>query len=169
MAAVAAVDASEVAQCQADWARAIVAISDAYRAGDAYVGVAEAAVDALYAYAYAPVLFKPTLGAPKGARPPLRPTRTEALSYFVGHRAVGGAHEDDAGFAHNGGRGWAHVALTNHRVEVHGSVAVAMGTYAFTCATTGDEVEAEYTFGYARGPDGRVRLFLHHSSMPWRE
>ena len=40
-----------------------------------------------------------------------------------------------------------------------------MGTYEFTCATTG-EFQVEY-FGYKRNPDGKVRICLHHSSIPY--
>ena len=46
-------------------------------------------------------------------------------------------------------------------------VAVAMGTYVFTCATTDEKVRVEYTFGYRRNGDGKPRIFLHHSSVPY--
>jgi hypothetical protein len=42
-----------------------------------------------------------------------------------------------------------------------------MGTYYFTCATSGDVVKVEYTFGYKRNSDGKVRICLHHSSVPY--
>eukprot|EP00439_Symbiodinium_sp_Y106_P023091 s7790_g2.t2 len=42
-----------------------------------------------------------------------------------------------------------------------------MGTYDFTCATTGSVSTVENTFGYARCGDGKVRIFLHHSSVPF--
>ena len=42
-----------------------------------------------------------------------------------------------------------------------------MGTYYFTCATTGDVARVEYTFGYKRNDDGKARIFLHHSSVPY--
>merc|ERR1712056_82820 len=57
---------------------------------------------------------------------------------------------------------------------------MAMGNYYFTCATTGEKstVEytfgtgekstVEYTFGYQRCDDGKVRIFLHHSSVPYK-
>jgi len=43
-----------------------------------------------------------------------------------------------------------------------------MGAYTFTDATSGDEVKVEYTFGYKRCDDGKVRIFLHHSSVPFK-
>ena len=49
----------------------------------------------------------------------------------------------------------------NHQIALKGDVALAMGEYDFTCATTGDESKVEYTFGYQRCDDGKVRIFLH--------
>jgi len=46
---------------------------------------------------------------------------------------------------------------------------VVMGSYDFTCATTGNVATVEYTFGYKRCEDGKPRIFLHHSSVPYKE
>merc|ERR1711988_1450961 len=43
----------------------------------------------------------------------------------------------------------------------------AMGNYYFTDATAGDVTQVEYTFGYERCNDDKVRIFLHHSSVPF--
>merc|ERR1711879_982590 len=88
-------------------------------------------------------------------------------SYFVGHNVVQGGHAEDGGFAINGGKGWSDVVFDNHQIKVTGGVAIAMGNYYFTCATTGKKVKVEYTFGYGRNEDGKVRIFLHHSSVPY--
>merc|ERR1711965_563765 len=76
---------------------------------------------------------------------------------------------EDAGFAINGGKGWSKVVFTNHQIEVNADTATAMGSYDFTCATTGAVVTVEYTFGYKRNADGKVRIYLHHSSVPYSE
>lgn len=89
------------------------------------------------------------------------------MSYFVGSNAVDDGIEEDTGFAINGGKGWADCVYNNHQIETIGGVAIAMGTYDFTCATTGDVSTVEYTFGYKRCDDGKVRIFLHHSSVPY--
>merc|ERR1712060_274175 len=94
----------------------------------------------------------------KAAEQQFRPTGADAMSYFVG---------EDAGFAINGGKGWSDCVFENHKVSPVGSTVVAMGNYFFTCATTGDKVKVEYTFGYKRCEDGNVRIFLHHSSVPY--
>merc|ERR1712100_791343 len=74
---------------------------------------------------------------------------------------------EDAGFAINGGKGWSKVVFRNHKVDLNGPTAQAMGDYVFTDATSGDEVRVEYTFGYKRNDDGNVRICLHHSSVPY--
>ena len=110
------------------------------------------------------MLFKPT----KAAEYPFRPTGGEAMSYFVGGSVVEGGYAEDGGFAINGGKGWSDVVFTNHNIELLGTAAIAMGSYVFTCATSGDTSKVEYTFGYKRNEDGKARIFLHHSSVPYK-
>jgi len=153
----------EVRAIQAAWAGAIKSISATYAEKGDHIAAAANAAAELYAYGHSDVLFKPT----KAAQHQFRPTGGEAMSYFVGGAAVEGGYEEDAGFAINGGKGWAEVVFENHQIERHGDVAVAMGNYHFTCATTGDKVKVEYTFGYKRCDDGKVRIVLHHSSVPY--
>jgi len=154
----------DVLECQRKWAGAIAAASKVYSEGGDYIGAAADAANELYGYGHTQVLFKPT----KAAEFPFRPTGGEAMSYFVGGSAVEGGYTEDAGFAINGGKGWKDVVFTNHNIELLGPAAVAMGSYVFTCATTGDKVKVEYTFGYKRNDDGKARIFLHHSSVPYK-
>ncbi len=154
---------ADVTSCQTSWANAIQTISKTYlEKGDYIQAAADAAAD-LYGYGRTNVLFKPT----KAADEPFRPTGESAMSYFVGGSAVENGLEEDAGFAINGGKGWANVKFDNHQIEYLGNAAIAMGTYYFTCATTGDVARVEYTFGYKRNDDGKPRIFLHHSSVPY--
>ena len=154
----------EVIECQNKWANAIKSISKAYLSKGDYVGAAADAAAELYGYGHSKVLFKPT----KAAEHPFRPTGGEAMSYFVGCNAVEGGYAEDGGFAINSGKGWKEVVFTNHDIELLGPAAVAMGSYEFTCATTGDVAKVEYTFGYKRNADGKARIFLHHSSVPYQ-
>ena len=156
---------AEVRDCQAKWADAITTISAAYLEKGDYVKAAGEAAGELYGYGHCNVLFKPT----KATKHPFRPTGEEAMSYFVGAAAMGDDKfkGEDAGFAINGGKGWRHVEFTNHQIDLNGPIAIAMGSYAFTCATTGQVATVEYTFGYKRNKDGKARIFLHHSSVPY--
>jgi hypothetical protein len=153
----------EVFKAQADWGNAIKRISEVYLAGGDFVGAAGSAAGELYGYGHSKVLFKPT----KAAEFPFRPTAGEAMSYFVGGKVVDGGYTEDAGFAINGGKGWSNVVFDNHQVDLNGNTAIAMGTYHFTSAADGSETKVEYTFGYKKNEDGKVRIFLHHSSVPY--
>jgi hypothetical protein len=162
-AATAPVTAEEVAAVQTAWAGAIKNISAVYKAKGDYITAAADAAGELYAYGHDNVLFKPT----KAAEYQFRSTAQEAMSYFVGGDAVEGGYAEDGGFAINGGKGWADCVYDNHRIDVKGDIALAMGNYYFTCATTGEVTKVEYTFGYTRCDDGNVRICLHHSSVPY--
>ena len=161
---VAPVTEDEVLKVQAAWAAAIQNISKVHSEGGDFIAEAGKAAGELYAYTHSNVLFKPT----KAAQHQFRPTATEAMSYFVGGKNVENGYDEDGGFAINGGKGWASCVYENHQIELKGGIALAMGNYYFVCATTGDKVKVEYTFGYMRCPDdGKVRIFLHHSSVPY--
>ena len=153
----------EVIAAQDLWAASIKRISAAYLAKSDFVKIAGDAAGELYAYGHHDVHFKPT----KAAEVPFRPTAGEAMSYFVGGKAVDNGIAEDGGFAINGGKGWKSCVYKNHQITVKNDVALAMGTYDFTCATTGDVSTVEYTFGYQRCTDDKVRIFLHHSSVPY--
>ena len=153
----------DVLSVQKNWGAAIERISKVYKEGGDYIGTAAEAAGELYAYGHSNVLFKPT----KAVEHQFRPTPEEAMSYFVGGDAVAKGYDEDHGFAINGGKGWSHVSHDNHQIDLKGGIAMAMGTYDFTCSKTGDISTVEYTFGYTRCDDGKVRIFLHHSSVPY--
>eukprot|EP00170_Pyropia_yezoensis_P001312 contig_5826_g1316 len=165
--AVKPVTEEEVLAAQAAWSDAIVRISAAQAAGEDFVKVAGTAAGELYGYEDGDVLFKPT----KATNNPFRPSAEDAMSYFVGSAAVGNIAFDgeDSGFAINGGRGWEKVVFRNHEIKLFGTVAHAMGEYYFKDATSGDVSRVEYTFGYKRCADGKVRICLHHSSVPFEQ
>merc|ERR1719408_359275 len=92
------------------------------------------------------------------------------MSYFVGAKAMDldQFKGEDAGFAINGGKGWSNVEFANHQIDLNADTAMAMGSYSFTCATTAYVATVEFTFGYKRCEDGKPRIFLHHSSVPYK-
>jgi hypothetical protein len=159
------VSEAEVLEAQALWAESIASISKVYADGGDYVGAAGEAAGKLYGYGKSDVLFKPT----KATKNPFRPDADSAMSYFVGAEAMKNKKfmGEDAGFAINGGKGWKSVTFNNHQISLNGPTAQAMGDYIFVDATSGDKVRVEYTFGYKRNDDGKVRIYLHHSSVPY--
>ena len=154
---------NDIKKAQKDWGNAIQNITNDYFDKKNYVKTAKEAINQLYGYDKTIVLFKPT----KAVEHPFRPTKNGALSYFVGHKAIKGGFTEDKGFAINGGKGWKSVTFKNNKVRLNGNEATAMGTYIFTCATTGNKVKVYYTFGYKIDKDGKIRIYLHHSSIPF--
>merc|ERR1719353_635439 len=156
---------AEVEAAQALWAGSIASISKVYLDGGDFVAAAGDAAGKLYGYGKSDVLFKPS----KATENPFRPTAEDAMSYFVGAEAMKNDKfkGEDAGFAINGGKGWSNVVFRNHKIELMGDSAIAMGDYVFTDATSGDDVRVEYTFGYRKNDDSKCRIFLHHSSVPY--
>ena len=153
----------DIITCQQKWANAITTISKIYTNEEDFVTTAFDAITELYAYDYDEVLFKPT----KASDTRFRPTNEDALSYFVGDGNVEDGYSEDSGFAINGGKCWKEVLFRNYKIHIVGNIAITMGVYDFTCATTNEVITVEYTMGYKRYDDGKVKIFLHHSSVPY--
>ena len=149
------ITSDDVRSAQQAWGSAIVAIGAASAHGDAVQAVASNLVETLYAYDLGPVLFKPT----KAAEVPFRNTLGKAISYFIG-----GSVPEDHGFAC---QPWSAVRFGDQQITIDSDSATAMGHYYFTDANTGTETEVEFTFGYFRDPEGRLRINVHHSSLPY--
>ena len=148
---------NEIFEAQKTWGDGIVAIGNAYQNSQDYQSVAADLVDRLYGYDEGKVLFKPT----KASEKEFRLTETEAVSYFVK-----GVVPEDNGFAI---QPWSQVQFKNAGVIIDCDSALSMGDYYFTDASTGEEVKAEYSFGYHKDSDGELRINLHHSSFPYEE
>merc|ERR1711988_1907619 len=79
-----------------------------------------------------------------------------------------GDFPEDHGFALGpDGVGWKKVIFDNNKVDFNGATAQAMGEYYFYSASDDSFAKVEYTFGYKRNEDGKVRIYLHHSSLPY--
>ena len=113
-------------------------------------------LDNLYAFELGNVLFKPT----KCAIEQFRPTKSEALSYFIA--GDDRACDEDKGFAI---QPWTKVRFENSGFILEEERALSMGNYFFT-DLNGDEAKVEYTFGY-KLIDGKLKIDLHHSSFPY--
>lgn len=152
---IAPITTEEVEAAQKEWGDGIVAISAVHTSGGDYEQRARKHLDKLYNYDSGMVLFKPTLAA----EDQFRGTYDEALSYFVT-----GMRAEDTGFAI---KGWTAVRFENEGIVTDDDNAMAMGNYFFTGAD-GSVTKVEYTFGYVRSPDGKLKINAHHSSMPFQ-
>ena len=138
----------EVNKAREDWANAIIAIG---AAGEESLEKAKEVVELQYDFDEGTVLFKPM----KVAQQSFRSTKTEAISYFVG-----GEVSEGHGFAL---QLWKKVHFGNHDTIIDNDSAVASGEYY----KTGEETKAEYTFGFIKNHEGKLKINLHHSSLPY--
>ena len=151
---------TELAAARTAWGEGLVAISAAYEAGgiEQARAVASGILDDLYGFDLGPILFKPTLsGGPKT----FRPSKDGTLSYFVGHDAH---YPDDGGF---GIKNWRQMRSTTSAIFSDGDVAMWMGWVTLT-DKDGNEVTVDKSFGYKRDESGKLKIVLHHSSLPYQ-
>lgn len=152
---------AEVLAAQQAWGNALVAIATEYDTNGhaAATRLAGDIIDRAYGYDLGPVLFKPTLANGDGEQT-FRTTRDGALSYFVGGNSN---FAQDSGFAL---KGWRSVEIDNAGILITGNSATSMGHVTMTDAQ-GNRTTVDKTWGYVRGPDGALRIVLHHSSLPY--
>ena len=149
---------ADVQAAQKAWGAALIQISADYKSGgiEKATETASAVLDAAYGYGMGPVLFKPTLTV---APQTFRPTKEGALAYFVGADA---AFPDDKGFAL---KGWQSYTFENSAVYINGDMALTMGKVRLTDAA-GKVTEVDKTWGFKKDDAGKLRIVLHHSSLP---
>lgn len=149
----------EVEAAQRAWGDALVAISTEYdnNGKAAATRTAERVIDTAYGYNMGPVLFKPTLAA---APTTFRTTREGALSYFVGGNPK---YPGDSGFAL---KHWRSYKIDNAAILITGNSAISMGNVTLT-DSKGNVTVVDKTFGYVRDGEGKLRIVLHHSSLPF--
>jgi hypothetical protein len=148
----------EVIARQEQWGAGIVKIGKVFQDGGDYRAAAADHIDEFYAYDLSLVLFKPTLAAVEQ----FRPSFDGALSYFVGGNE---SFPEDKGFAI---KPWSKVRWQNTGIMNNVChMAVAMGNYYFTPAAGGAETKVEYTIGYIRDEEGKLKMAVHSSTIPY--
>lgn len=154
-----AISEAEVTGAQRAWCQALVDISTTHaRSGQAAAkALAERVIDSAYGYQMGAVLFKPTLTV---APQTFRTTRAGALAYFVGGDT---AFPKDTGFAL---KGWTNCEVANAAVFIAGDSATTMGNVRIT-NSKGEVTTVDKTWGYVKDDAGRLRIVLHHSSLPF--
>lgn len=146
----------QVLSAQSEWGAGVVQIGALKAERAECEKFAGAFLDERYSFESGNVIFKPT----KCAVEQFRPTKAEALSYFIAGEDR--ACEEDKGFAI---QPWTAVRFENAGIILEENRAIAMGNYFFT-DLDGNEAKVEYTFGY-KFVDGALKIDLHHSSFPY--
>lgn len=156
-----AITEAEVNAAQQAWCDGLVKIGKVYKDGGDYKALAGQIIDDLYDYKDGKVFFKPTLAFGKNS---FRNTRAGALSYFVGGNKD---FPEDTGFAL---KKWVKARYDNNAadngIQIHGDIAITMGNVYLTNAK-GEEVMVDKTFAFRRCKDGKLRLCVHKSALPF--
>jgi hypothetical protein len=154
-----AISETEVLAAQKAWGEALVAISSTYdtKGFQTAKDLAGKVIDAAYGYQFGPVLFKPTLTV---APQTFRTTRAGALAYFVGGDP---AFPMDKGFAL---KGWRKVEIKNSAIFISGNTATTMGNVMIT-NKEGKVTTVDKTWQFIKDDNGKLRIVLHHSSLPY--
>ncbi len=152
------ITAADVQAAQDAWGKALIQISTDHASGgiEKATATAKQVLDHAYGYNLGPVLFKPTL---TNGETTFRTSYEGALAYFVG----GNSKFTDKGFAL---KGWTHYRYKNAGVQFHGDLALTMG-HVFLTDKQGTTTVVDKTWGFRKGDDGKVRIVLHHSSLPY--
>jgi hypothetical protein len=150
---------AEVLAAQRAWGDALVSIAATHeKQGQAAAkALAEKVIDAAYGYQMGVVLFKPTLTT---APQTFRTTRAGALAYFVGGDA---AFPQDTGFAL---KGWRKVEIQNAAIFIAGNSASTMGNVMIT-GKDGKVTTVDKTWKFVKDDAGKLRIVVHHSSLPF--
>ena len=113
-------------------------------------------LDEMYDFQSNQLLFKPT----KVSNIQFRNTKEMALSYFIAGETK--ECDEDQGFALSK---WNKITFENSQITINGDLGFAMGNYYFE--NKSGKVKVEFSFGY-REIDDSIKIFLHHSSIPYK-
>ena len=153
------INENELADARVAWGNGMIAISKAYEKSgidDATI-VANEMLDQLYGFEFGPILFKPTLS---GGSKTFRPSKEGALSYFIGENPN---FPNDTGF---GIKYWRKVDSDTSAIFIEENVAMWIG-WVTLVNNNGDEVKVDKSWGYRKDDNGRLKIVLHHSSLPY--
>jgi hypothetical protein len=153
---------AEVNAAQQAWCDALVQIGKIHSEGGDAKAYAEKVLTDAYDYDNGKVFFKPTLAFGPNT---FRNTKEGALAYFVGGNPN---FPEDKGFAltpwvkaryDNAGDG-------NNGIQIYGDIAITMGNVWVT-GKDGKEVMVDKTWVFKKGEDGKLRIIVHKSALPF--
>ena len=150
---------AEIQAAQEAWGKALIQIGKDFDAKGlkAATKTANAVLDEAYGYNMGVVLFKPTLTSGDQV---FRITKEGALAYFVGGNSK---FPNDSGFAN---KAWQKYEFKNAGVFINGDLALTMGN-VFLTDKKGQVTKVDKTWGFKRDNNGKLRIVLHHSSLPY--
>ena len=153
----------EVNAAQQAWCDALVKIGQLKEEGGDYKAYANEVLSTAYNYDNGKVFFKPTLAFGEQT---FRNDKKGALAYFIGGDPD---YPNDKGFALTP---WVkarydNAGNKNEGIQIYGSIAITMGNVWVT-GKDGKEVMVDKTWVFKKGKDGKLRIIVHKSSLPFK-
>ena len=146
-----------VTNAQNEWARYVIDIGYQYSQGNDINKIMEEFLKDLYAFEISDILFKPT----KASVNQFRRTKEDFISYFIANNNL---YKEDKGFALEP---WKKIVFdTYNSIKVDKEI-ISMGNYHFENFKS-ETIKVEFTFGYIIDNVGKLRINLHHSSLPFQ-
>ncbi len=152
----------EVNAAQQAWCDALVKIGKLKEEGGDYITFAHEVLSTAYNYDSGKVFFKPTLAYGDQT---FRNDKKGALAYFIGGDPE---YPNDKGFALTP---WVKARYDNtgdknEGIQIYGSIAITMGNVWVT-SKDGKEIMVDKTWVFKKGKDGKLRIIVHKSSLPY--
>jgi hypothetical protein len=152
----------EVNAAQQAWCDALVKIGKLKEDGGDYKSFAEQVLSEAYNYDNGKVFFKPTLAFGDQT---FRNDKKGALAYFIGGDPD---YPNDKGFAMTP---WVkarydNAGKNNEGIQIYGSIAITMGNVWVT-DKSGKEIMVDKTWVFKKGKDGKLRIIVHKSALPY--
>ncbi len=152
----------EVNAAQQAWCDALVKIGKLKEEGGNYRVYANEVLSTAYNYDSGKVFFKPTLAFGDQT---FRNDKKGALAYFIGGDPD---YPNDKGFAL---KPWVkarydNAGEKNEGIQIYGSIAITMGNVWVT-GKDGKEVMVDKTWVFKKGKDGKLRIIVHKSALPF--
>ena len=146
----------KIIEAQKKWSEGIIKMGELSDNRSSLENFTTNFLDEMYDFENNQLLFKPT----KASSIQFRNTKEMAMSYFI----AGENREcsEDDGFAL---LKWNKITFKNNQINVQGNLGFAMGNYLFENEST--KIKVEFSFGYREINDS-VKIFLHHSSIPYK-
>jgi hypothetical protein len=152
----------EVNAAQQAWCDALVLLGKTHEEKGDTKALALKILSEAYDYDNGSVFFKPTLAFGKNT---FRNSKEGALAYFIGGDPN---FPEDNGFAF---KPWVKVRYdnageNNEGIQIHNDIGISMGNVYLT-DKSGKEIMVDKTFVFKKYPDGKLRLIVHKSALPF--
>ena len=146
----------KIINAQKKWADGIIRMGELSNDISSLEDYANNFLEEMYDFENNQLLFKPT----KASKTQFRNTKEMALSYFIAGENK--ECDEDEGFALSK---WNKITFENSQITINGDLGFAMGNYYFE--NESEKVKVEFSFGYREINDS-IKIFLHHSSIPYK-